>query len=168
MDELNGILKPGEVQVRLRNALSLLRNQTNDSMLRHRIDSLLGKCNPVQSAADRLPIPYRTVVCIADRASILENHMIGSILAYGRLARGEEKTNRIPDLDVLEAVATIGFNLYHAVPKERNSAIHVLRTEGEHRTKLKEWEQAAERAEHAKMKRMLGDDADLGKGVTGG
>lgn len=166
VDELNGVLVPDEVRLRLRGVLSLLRNQTSDSGLRQRLDLYVGKLNPVMASADRLPTSYRKVVVdngtVPVRVALLENHVIGAVLAYGRIARGEEKLTHIPDLVVLEEVAKNGWSMYHAVPKDRNSAIHILRTAAEHQAEKRRWEERQERALEAKANRLEKTDEAAG------
>jgi hypothetical protein len=143
-----------QLRDRLHAAIIALRNQTTDAAWRKRLDAFLSCLNPMMAVPDRLPVGHVKVVTKPDRRLILENHLAGAILDYGRTARGEAVMDEHLDLDAVELVADAGLGKYGAFPKDRNSAVHVLRTLSEQRTKVEEWAGSSEKSLKSKADRM--------------
>lgn len=126
----------------------LLRTQ-HTSQLRDMIDKLIPHLNPVTSHPDRMPFCPAKIMVTDSRLFILKNHVGNAIINYGRFARNEPLDTR--DLEKLEEIAANKFTTYGAFPKDKNSAIHVLRTVKEHRAEMQKWTDAAERSLNKKI-----------------
>jgi hypothetical protein len=109
---------------RLRKVILKLRTQVRNPSI---LDAFLSNLNPVTAIDGRLPFTPKKVVTTANKTLCLHNAIAHAVLSWGKLARGEaEEPN--PDLVLVEKIAETGFAKWGAYPKDRNSAIHVLRT----------------------------------------
>jgi len=135
-------------KTRLSNLIFALGKQLRDRSI---MDSFLGNLSGVTAIDGRLPFTPRNVITTQNRVMLLHNLMAHAVIKWGILARGEgEPAN--PELDLLEEVAKNGFVNYGAWPKDRNSAIMVLRTATEERAIREKWRNASDRALEMKSK----------------
>lgn len=145
---------------RLRLVILALRRQVKNTTM---LDRLLPCVNPVTSTLDRLPFTPQRVVTEENKTKLLHNHVAQAIWAWGKLARGEVplialagSVNPVYDsmhLDLIERVAATGFKNWGAYPKDRNGAIHVLRTVAEERSIREERAAAQAKSLEAKARR---------------
>jgi len=138
-------------QDRLRKVVLALRTQTRQPAV---IDQFLACLNPVTSVEGRMPVTPQRVITLPNRMMVVTNMLAHAIIKWGRLARGEDaEANH--ELDQLERVVLIGFLKFGAFPKDRNSAIHVLRTVAEEKQIRLDRAAAKEKVEQAREARQM-------------
>lgn len=137
---------------RLRIAILALRKQVRNPAA---LDSFLGCLTPAMAFDGRLPFTPRPVITAPDKAMVLYNLLGNAILMWGKLARDEKiEGNGELHLQEIEKIAANNFRNYWAYPKERNSAVMVLRTLAEEKEIRTARVVAAEAVLDAKAKRM--------------
>lgn len=140
-----------EEKDRLRALIFKLIRQVRDRSV---LDQFLTCLSPATAIDGRLPFTPRHAITTENRVMLLHNTLAHAILKWGMLARGEgDPVNT--ELQQLETVAATGFQQYGAFPKERNSAIMVLRTVAEERAVREKRAKAAETAQAMRERRML-------------
>lgn len=124
MREQLWIARVKDEQTRLRKCILALRNQVKNPSI---MDQFLSCLSTVTAVDGRLPFTPKKVVIAQDKAMLVHNLVAHAIIAWGVLARkeGEPTCDRLVEL---ERVVQVGFANIWAYPKERNSAIYVLRT----------------------------------------
>ncbi len=132
-------------QERIRKAILALRTQVRNPVI---MDGFLCCLSPQTSIDGRMPFTPKRAITTQDRAMLLHNLVGHAILAWGVLARGEPNISKDanPWLAELEQIVRIGFKDYGAYPKERNSAIYVLRTVADERKLYADRSAAQEKA----------------------
>lgn len=152
-------------QDRLRKVVMALRTQTRQPAL---IDQFLACLNPVTSIEGRMPVTPQRVITIPNRMMVVTNMLAHAIIKWGKMARGEDAQINY-ELDQLERIVLIGFLKFGAFPKDRNSAIHILRTVAEEKQIRLDRAAAKERVEQARESRQLEkeieQDATRGEGA---
>jgi hypothetical protein len=153
-------------QTRIRRCILLLRNQVKNPSI---LDQFLS-CLSTSTAIDgRLPFTPVRVICTPDKSMLLHNIVGHAILQWGANAR-KENDNLNPHIAELEQIVTNGLALYGAYPKERNSAIHVLRLVSDERKLVADRATAQEKALEMKANQRAGglDDGEDTKEAEGG
>lgn len=92
------------------------------------LDAYLNCLTTLTAIDGRLPFTPQNVIVVEDRIRCLSNLLSKAIIQWGLLARGEdggEKDNVF--LPEIEDIAERGFKNFGAYPKEKSSAIYVLR-----------------------------------------
>lgn len=135
-------------QQRLRKCILSLRSQVKNPSI---MDSFLSCLSTVTAIDGRLPFTPKKVVTVQDKAMLVHNLAAHAIIDWGILARkeGEPTCDRLVEL---ENVVQIGFANIWAYPRERNSAIYVLRTLAEEKALHADRAAANEKALEMKSK----------------
>src|SRR5579864_5207098 len=112
---------------RLRKCILSLRTQVKNPVI---MDQFLCCLSTVTAIDGRLPFTPKRVVTTQDKLMLIHNLIAKSIIDWGVMARKEwaEPDPISIHLVELERIVGIGFDKIFAYPKDRNSAIYVLRT----------------------------------------
>lgn len=135
------------VKLRLKAVIFGLRKQVRNPSI---IDGFLSCLSPATAIDGRMPFTPRPIIVIPDKSMLLHNALGNAVLAWGKFARNEVAEMVTTDLALLETIIRTGFAKYGAYPKDRNGAIHVLRSVDEERAIRKDRAAATERALEAK------------------
>lgn len=141
-------------RARLRAVIVKLRTQVKNPAM---LDAFLsGNLSPVTAIDGRLPFTPVKVITIPNKTMCLHNILGWAVLKWGFLARNEDGNpgHLNPELELLERIADTkgGFKVWGAYPKDRNSAIHVLRTAVEEKKIREDRAAAQEKALEQKLK----------------
>lgn len=114
-----------ETNARIRRVILRLRSQVKNPSI---LDQFLSNLTRLTAIDGRLPFSPKKVVTVANKTMCLHNEVAYAILQWGAEARNESPSVQNDHLALLEKIAESGFKIWGAYPKDRNSAIHVLRT----------------------------------------